>query len=108
MTPPTCSPVPARTSKPSAIAVKRRKCRDTVHRLCWDAARQLVADTPSRKFFSQQANILAILTNTVPAAEQAGLLDRLLDDRSLAQVQLYFRYYLGRAHESKRASAIAT
>jgi len=71
--------------------------RDAVRRLCWDATRQLVADTPSRKFFSQQANILAILTNTVPRAEQAGLLDRLLADRSLARVQLYFRYYLGRA-----------
>ena len=36
-------------------------------------------------------------TNTVPAADQAGLLDRLLNDQSIAQVQLYFRYYLGRA-----------
>jgi hypothetical protein len=71
--------------------------REAVHRLCWDAPRQLLADTPSHKFFSQQANILAILTNTVPAAEQAGLLDRLLNDQSIAQVQLYFRYYLGRA-----------
>ena len=71
--------------------------RDSVHRLCWDAARQLVADTPSQKFFSQQANILAILTDTVPAAEQPALLERLLADRTLAQVQLYFRFYLGRA-----------
>jgi len=71
--------------------------KDTVHRLCWDTNRQLLADTPSHKFFSQQANILAILTNTVPAAEQAGLLDRLLNDHAIAQVQLYFRYYLGRA-----------
>jgi hypothetical protein len=71
--------------------------REAVHRLCWDAPRQLLADTPSHQFFSQQANILAILTNTVPAADQAGLLDRLLNDQSIAQVQLYFRYYLGRA-----------
>ena len=71
--------------------------RAAVQRLCWDAPRRLLADTPSHKFFSQQANILAVLTNTVPAAEQAGLLDRLLNDQSIAQVQLYFRYYLGRA-----------
>jgi hypothetical protein len=71
--------------------------RETVHRLCWDATRQLLADTPSHQFFSQQANILGILTDTVPRDEQAGLLDRLLNDQSLAQVQLYFRYYLGRA-----------
>ena len=71
--------------------------KDAVHHLCWDATRQLLADTPAHKFFSQQANILAILTDTVPRAEQAGLLDRLLNDRTLAQVQLYFRYYLGRA-----------
>ncbi len=71
--------------------------RDAVHRLCWDESRRLVADTPSKKFFSQQANILAILTGAVPAAERTGLLERLLADRSMAQVQLYFRYYLGRA-----------
>ena len=71
--------------------------RDAVHRSCWDATRQLLSDTASHKFFSQQANILAVLTNTVPAAEQAGLLDRAMSDRTLAQVQLYFRYYLGRA-----------
>ena len=71
--------------------------KEAVHRLCWDASRRLVADTPSKQFFSQQANILAILTDTVPTAEQAGLLERVLGDGSLAKVQLYFRYYLGRA-----------
>ena len=71
--------------------------RDALRRLCWDANRQLLADTASHKFFSQQANILAILTDTVPRAEQAGLLDRLMSDHSIAHVQLYFRYYLGRA-----------
>jgi hypothetical protein len=90
----------ARSGQHSEAQRYRRQAqevRETVRRLCWDSTRQLVADTPSRKFFSQQANILAILTNTVPAAGQAGLLDRLLNDRSIAQVQLYFRYYLGRA-----------
>jgi hypothetical protein len=71
--------------------------RSAVQRQCWDASRRLLADTPSKKFFSQQANILAILTDAVPAAEQAGLLERVLGDRSLVQAQPYFRYYLARA-----------
>jgi len=70
---------------------------EAVRRLCWDQGRQLLADTPAKRFFSQQANILAILTDAVPSPDQAGLLDRLLADKSLAQIQMYFRYYLGRA-----------
>jgi alpha-L-rhamnosidase len=71
--------------------------KDAVRRLCWDSRRQLFADTPSKQFFSQQANILAVLADALPQAEQAALLNRTLADPSVLRIQMYFRYYLGRA-----------
>ena len=44
----------------------------------WDAARGLVADTPARKRFSQQSNILALLAGAVPPGQEKPVLDRLL------------------------------
>ena len=69
--------------------------RAAVQRLCWDEQRQLFSDTPSKVFFSQQANILAVLSGAASSPSQ--LLDRVLSDKSLLPVQLYFRFYLGRA-----------
>jgi alpha-L-rhamnosidase len=73
------------------------ECRRTVVERCYSRARGLFADSPEQIYFSQQANILAILADAVPRAEQQALLDRLLADHSLLPVQLYFRFYLGRA-----------
>jgi alpha-L-rhamnosidase len=86
-----------RTEEAARYRREASAARDAVRRLCWDSSRRLFADTPSKRFFSQHANILAVLTGTVPAAEQPALIDRLLADPSLVQIQMYFRYYLGRA-----------
>jgi hypothetical protein len=68
-----------------------------VYKTCWDPARHLIADTPARKQFSQHANILAILQDAVPRADQAALMKTVLTDRSLTQATYYFRFYLFRA-----------
>jgi len=68
-----------------------------VYKTCWDPARHLIADTPARKQFSQHANILAILEDAVPRADQAALMKTVLSDASLTQATYYFRFYLFRA-----------
>lgn len=86
---------------------------DAVYRECWDAGRGLVADRPSKDRFSQHTNILAILTDAVPAAAQAAVLERVLAGgmpsakdletpreggrESPAKASYYFRFYLARA-----------
>ncbi len=92
-----------------------------VEHLCWDEARGLLADRPAKDRFSQHTNILAILTDTVPAARQEMLLDRVLAagmpsvrearpadaggtslaaaEPPLARASYYFRFYLARALE---------
>jgi hypothetical protein len=68
-----------------------------VYRSCWDPARKLVADTPVRQTFSQHANILAVLEDAIPAADQPAVMKTVLSDPSLTQATYYFRFYLFRA-----------
>ena len=74
-----------------------KKISDAVYAACWDSTRGLVADTPARKNFSQHANIFAVLTDAIPAAEQEAVMRRVLTDTSITQATFYFRYYLFRA-----------
>ncbi|GAB2775888.1 hypothetical protein GCM10027275_18800 [Rhabdobacter roseus] len=75
------------------------KLKKATYALCWDAGRGLLADTPEKKFFSQHANLFAILTNTVPQAQQAALMKKLLADQSLTKTTIYFDFYTNRALE---------
>jgi len=68
-----------------------------VYQRCWDAGRGLVADTPEKKSFSQPANILAILTDALPAGQQGALMRKTLADASLTQATFYFKFYLFQA-----------
>ncbi len=73
------------------------KIAAAVYRSCWDPARKLLADTPAHKSFSQHANILGVLEDSIPAAEQRAVMKTVLADSSLIQATYYFRFYLFRA-----------
>ena len=88
------------------------RIKKAVRETCWDASRGLMADTPegrtpegrtpAKKSFSQHANILAILTDAVPIAQQPALLQKIIDPAALAatditQATFYFKYYLFQA-----------
>lgn len=64
---------------------------------CWDTRRQLFADTPDKKTFSQHANIMAILSDVSPEKEQRALLERIMKDPDLIPVTFYYRFYLMQA-----------
>lgn len=76
---------------------KAKAVKQAVYELCYDPAKGFFADSPSKQYFSQHANVLAVLTNAVAPEKQADLLKRTLQDESLLRLQLYFRFYLGRA-----------
>ncbi|QCR24693.1 alpha-L-rhamnosidase C-terminal domain-containing protein [Pontibacter sp. SGAir0037] len=71
--------------------------RAAVYQQCFDLQKQLLADTPAKQQFSQHANVMAILTDAVPAAQQAALMQQLLSDKSLTQCTIYYKFYLMRA-----------
>jgi len=73
------------------------KIAAAVYKSCWDPARKLLADTPAHKVFSQHANILGVLEDSIPAAQQPAVMTTVLADSSLIQATYYFRFYLFRA-----------
>jgi alpha-L-rhamnosidase len=68
-----------------------------VYTTCWDSSRHLLADTPARRHFSQHANILGVLTDAIPPAEQKSVMQTALSDATLTQCSYYFRFYLFQA-----------
>ena len=73
--------------------------RVATRRHAWDPARQLFRDSPDSAAYSQQTNVLAILANAVPAAEQRALMERVLADSTLIPASYYFSFYLLEALE---------
>ncbi len=65
-----------------------------VNRHCFDESKGLYAETPSFDNYSQHTNILAILTGAVQDMEASQLMTKVLEEESLHQVALFFRYYL--------------
>jgi hypothetical protein len=78
----------ARNRKRAAVV------RDAVRAKTWDAARGLFRDAPGVDLYSQQTNILAVLTDAVPAENKRPVMERVLSDASLTQATYYFSFYL--------------
>lgn len=66
----------------------------TIRTLYWDGSRELFADTPAKTSFSQHQNAFAILTGLVKGDEARAMAEKLIEDRTLTQSTLYFRYYI--------------
>jgi hypothetical protein len=62
--------------------------------LYWRPERQLFADTPAGKQFSQHSNVLAVLGGVVTGSEARALMERCLADTSLTGCSYYFLFYL--------------
>jgi len=108
------------SARAAAYRQAAQKAADAVVRLCWDEGKGLVADTRAKAQFSQQANILAVLAEAVPAGRRVSVLDKVLAEPmlssadgtsppapgsmakglGLAKASYYFRFYLARALEA--------
>ena len=74
--------------------------RRAVYQQCWNPEKQLVTDYPTQDFFSQQTNILAILTDVVPDTVQPALLERVLTYDQFDEVaSSYFQFFLFKVME---------
>ena len=76
---------------------QRQNLLSGFNELCWDSKNKLYADIPGAEIYSQHANIFAILTDALPAAEQKELMIRIMEDDRLIQATFYFKFYLFRA-----------
>jgi alpha-L-rhamnosidase len=76
---------------------KAAQLKATIKRKYWDSEKRLFADTEEKKGYSQHVNSLAILANIVDEGEVSGMGKRLIEDKSLTQCTIYFKYYLHQA-----------
>ena len=89
-----------------------RKASEALNRENWDPKYGLYADTPAKKSYSQEANMLAVWLDVAPHDQQAPILRRLLASNEKTEATLdgkpvpvmspptyYFRFYLSRALE---------
>jgi hypothetical protein len=82
---------PALAEHYSALATKMRRA---VRERAWDDTRGLFRDAPDARTYSQQANVMAVLTDTAERAAQQALMERVLSDSKITQSTYYFSYYL--------------
>lgn len=73
---------------------KAAQLQQTIQRNYWNATKKLFADTKDKDKYSQHANTLAILTNTIKGATATDLAKRLLTDKTLSPASIYFKYYV--------------
>jgi hypothetical protein len=76
---------------------KAAQLKATIQRKYWDPVKKLYADTKEKTGYSQHANSLAILTGMVSAADMPAVVNGLLNDKTLTQCTVYFKYYLNQA-----------
>ena len=93
-------PLLAKRDKDQAESV-----RAGIYQYCWSPERGLLADNPDKKNFNQQANILAVLYDVIPKADQPAVLSKILaiepgtNPDGVLSASYYFRFYLARALE---------
>jgi hypothetical protein len=73
---------------------KATQLQQTIQRKYWDAAKKMYADTKDKDRFSQHANTLAILTQTIKGSAVRDLAQKILSDKTLSPASIYFRYYV--------------
>lgn len=74
-----------------------RHLRQIIRENYFDAGRGLLADTPAKQEFSQQANALAVIAQVFEDRQARQVMNRVLSDDSLVQASTYFRAYLNEA-----------
>ena len=67
------------------------------NKLCYDKTNKIIANTPEKKRFSQHAAIMAVLSGSIPSAEEKPLMQKTLSDPSLIKATVYYRFYLIKA-----------
>ncbi|NJN25120.1 MAG: alpha-L-rhamnosidase [Cyclobacteriaceae bacterium] len=71
--------------------------KENTYRLCWDNQRMMMASLPNKNEFSQHANVLSVLSGIPDNIDAKDLLTRTINDTSLVECTVYYRFYLNQA-----------
>lgn len=70
------------------------KLLNSVNQNCYDADKRIYSDTPEMKYYSQHANIFAVLAGAVEGKKAKDILNKILVEKGLSEIGLYFHHYL--------------
>lgn len=76
------------------LRAKASRTAEAIRVKFWDESRGLVADTVDRKHWSEHAQCLALLTDTISGDSAKRCFDGLLKDQELKRTTIYFSFYL--------------
>jgi len=79
---------------------KERRAAEALMRMNWSEKDGLLADTPAKNHFSQQANSLAVWLDVIPQGQQEAVMRKVLgeaDAPPMSPASYYFRFYVARA-----------
>jgi hypothetical protein len=65
-------------------------CRKTF----WDESRQLFADDPAKRHFSEHTQAIMLLADVIKGEQAQKCFEKLISDPSLTRTTVYFKYYL--------------
>lgn len=82
------------TEEATKYKALEKRIRASVTKNCYVAGKGLFAETPNKQKYSQHTNIMAILTDVIPENEQKAMMRKILDDKSLIQTTIYYKFYL--------------
>lgn len=76
------------------------KIKEATYNLCFHEDKMLMADDIAVTSYSQHANIMAVISGCLPESQKQKVMQNILEDESLIQATMYFRFYLTRALEA--------
>jgi hypothetical protein len=85
-------------TKAGIYETRSRRIRDAVYAQCWDEEKGVLANEPAKKHYSEHTNLLGILTDAIPQAQQKTVMEKILAGApEMTRATIYFRFYYNRA-----------
>lgn len=76
-----------------AYRKSEQEIKNAILKFCQDPDSKMLYDTPDKKTMSEHANILGILTNTIPKDLQMKVYQAMAQSDHLAKATYYFKFY---------------
>ncbi|MCU0778178.1 MAG: family 78 glycoside hydrolase catalytic domain, partial [Akkermansiaceae bacterium] len=85
-------------TKAKEYQTRSERIRNAVYARCWDNEKGILADDPRMNRYTEHMNLLGILTDAIPPAQQRAVMEKILNgEPKMTKATIYFRFYYNRA-----------
>jgi hypothetical protein len=74
-----------------------KSLKEKTRSLCYNKEKQLIAETPEKRIYSQHTNSMAILAGMFNETDEKMVAQKIISDPTLIQATLYFNFYVFQA-----------